>query len=115
MNLLPINLGTLQLGQLEDGNLVDLEAFTDLLGNLYFQGMDGAVLYTHQLPKNFFDLKNKMAGDILQKFSNYRLRLIIIGSIESESRALDDFIRESNSGQLINFYPNMEAAKSTIK
>ncbi len=51
----------------------------DLLGNLYYQGFDKVIIHEKNITPDFFDLKNKMAGEILQKFSNYRVRLAIVG------------------------------------
>ena len=54
--------------------------------------------------KDFFDLKNGIAGEILQKFSNYRVSLIIVGDFSKyASKSLNDFIYESNKGRHINF------------
>ncbi|MFZ2340826.1 MAG: DUF4180 domain-containing protein [Bacteroidales bacterium] len=61
--------------------------------------------------KDFFDLKTKIAGDILQKFSNYRMKLAIIGDFSAiKSKSLRDFIRESNNAGTINFVGSMEEA-----
>jgi hypothetical protein len=49
----------------------------DLIGNLYFQGFDRIVIYEKNITPDFFDLKNGIAGEILQKFSTYRIRLDI--------------------------------------
>lgn len=43
----------------------------DLIGNLYYQGFDKIIIYEKNLTSDFFDLKNKIAGEILQKVSNY--------------------------------------------
>src|SRR5690606_11583221 len=76
----------------------------DLLGNIYYQGFDNIIIYQKNLTTDFFDLKNKMAGDILQKFSNYRVRLVIIGDFSKfTSKCLKDFIYESNKGKQVNF------------
>lgn len=42
----------------------------DLLGNLYYQDFDKIVIQEKNITPDFFDLKNGMAGEILQKFSN---------------------------------------------
>lgn len=76
----------------------------DLMGNLYFQGFDKIILQEKQLTPEFFDLKNGMAGEVLQKFSNYRMKLTIVGNFDQyASKSLQDFIRESNKGNLVNF------------
>ena len=57
----------------------------ELVGNLYYQETDKIILHEKAIIPVFFDLKNKLAGDILQKFSNYRMRWAILGSIPSRS------------------------------
>lgn len=76
----------------------------DLLGNLYYQDFDKIILYQQNIIPDFFDLKNGIAGEILQKFSNYRVRLAIVGDFDQyESKSIKDFIYESNKGKHINF------------
>lgn len=76
----------------------------DLLGNLYYQGFDGIVLNEKNITPDFFNLKNGIAGEILQKFSTYRVSLAIIGDFSKyTSKSLTDFIYESNKGKHINF------------
>jgi len=76
----------------------------DLLGNLYYQGFDSIVIYESNITPGFFNLKNGMAGEILQKFSTYRVRLAIVGDFSKySSRSLTDFIYESNKGRHIIF------------
>ena len=76
----------------------------DLLGNLYYQGFDRIVIQEKNITSDFFELKNGMAGEILQKFSTYRVRLAIVGDFSKyKSKSLNDFIYESNKGRHINF------------
>jgi Domain of unknown function (DUF4180) len=76
----------------------------DLLGNLYYQGFDKIIIYKQNITADFFDLKNGIAGEILQKFSNYRVSLAIIGDFNAfVSKSVKDFIYESNKGKHINF------------
>jgi hypothetical protein len=76
----------------------------DLLGNLYYQGFDKIVIHEKNITPDFFDLKNGIAGEILQKFSNYRVSLAIVGDFSKyTSKSLRDFIYESNKGRHINF------------
>lgn len=76
----------------------------ELLGNLYYQDFDRIVLREENIAAEFFDLKNGMAGEILQKFSNYRVRLAIVGDFSKyTSKSISDFIRESNKLKQINF------------
>jgi len=83
----------------------------DLLGNIYYQGFDKVAIYERNITPEFFDLKNKLAGEILQKFSNYRVRLAIIGDFDKfESKSVKDFIFESNKTKHINFVGNLAEA-----
>ncbi|MEN6456358.1 MAG: DUF4180 domain-containing protein [Prolixibacteraceae bacterium] len=83
----------------------------DLLGNLYYQGFDKIVIHEKDITPDFFDLKSGIAGEILQKFSNYRVRLAIVGEFSKyTSKSLKDFIYESNKGKHINFVPSCAEA-----
>jgi hypothetical protein len=85
----------------------------DLLGNLYYQGFDKIIWYQQNITPSFFDLKNQMAGDILQKFSTYGVRLSIVGNFDTytqESKSLHDFIIESNKRKHINFVSSLSQA-----
>lgn len=85
-----------------------VEDALELVGNIYYQGFEKLVISEKNLTSDFFNLKNKLAGDILQKFLNYRIRLSIIGDFKKyESQSLRDFILESNKGKQINFVGNL--------
>lgn len=88
----------------------------DLLGNLYYQGFDSIIIHEQNIIDSFFDLKNGMAGEILQKFSNYRVRLAIVGQFEAcMGKSISDFIYESNNGKQINFLPSTTIALEKLK
>jgi len=95
-----------------DGIVINnLEDGTDLIGNVYYQGYEKIIISMDNLTPDFFDLKTKLAGEILQKFSNYRVRLVILGDFSKvESKSLQDFIRESNKGRLVNFLSSRDEA-----
>lgn len=61
--------------------------------------------------KGFFDLSTRLAGEILQKFTNYQFKVAIVGDFgRYESKALKDFIYESNKGRAVFFLPDEAAA-----
>ncbi|WP_316931279.1 DUF4180 domain-containing protein [Chryseobacterium sp. P1-3] len=39
----------------------------DLMGDIYYQGFDKVIVYEKNITPDFFDLKTKLAGEILQK------------------------------------------------
>lgn len=83
----------------------------DLLGNLYYQGYDKIVIYKNNIDDNFFNLQNGIAGEILQKFSTYRVKLAVVGNFHDiPSKSLKDFIRESNRQGHTTFADSLPAA-----
>jgi len=71
----------------------------------------GLIIDSLSLPDDFFDLKSGVAGEMLQKFSNYGVKLAIIGDYANiDSNSLKAFIRECNRGRLIFFVQNEEEA-----
>ena len=95
--------------------LSNIEEGINLVGNLYFQGIEQVILYEKNIHPDFFDLKTGMAGEILQKFSTYSIRLAIVGDFSKyESKSLQDFIRESNKQGFINFVSSLSEAKNSL-
>lgn len=87
----------------------------DLLGNLYYQGFDRIIIYEKNITPVFFDLKTGIAGEILQKFSNYRVQLAIVGDFSKYNcKSLNNFIYESNKGRLINFVSTLSEALGVL-
>ncbi len=85
----------------------------DLIAEASFNDSNKIIVHSQSLHPDFFDLKTKLAGEILQKFSNYRMKLAIIGGFSSvKSRSLNDFIRESNKWGTISFVDSLEKVLS---
>lgn len=71
----------------------------------------GLIILKESLSDAFFDLKSGFAGDILQKFSNYQVKLIIVGDFsEYTSKSLHAFIRECNRGNQVFFLGSVDEA-----
>lgn len=79
------------------------------------------VVYEHNVHKiavnkaavteGFFKLSTGLAGDIVQKFVNYHVRVAIIGAFSSySSKPLHDYIYECNQGSYLNFVSTEEEA-----
>lgn len=91
--------------------ILSTEDGLDLLGNLYYQDYDKIILHEKNITSDFFDLKTGMAGEILQKFSNYRVRLAIVGTFDAyQSKSFLDFVFESNQHKQINFVNSVSEA-----
>lgn len=91
--------------------LSSVDDFLDIIGNANYMGANKTIIRKQNLPAEFFDLKTRFAGEILQKFSTYRQQLAIVGDFsEFTSKSLHDFIRESNRGNQILFVGTIEEA-----
>jgi hypothetical protein len=93
----------------------NVEDGLDLLGNLYYQDYDKIILHEKDLTPDFFDLRTGLAGELLQKFSNYRVRLAIVGDFtQYPGKSINDFIAESNRTGQINFVSSVSEALSKL-
>ncbi|WP_421830579.1 DUF4180 domain-containing protein [Larkinella sp.] len=82
-----------------------------LVVDLYYQDFDRMILHEKTITPDFFDLKTGLAGEILQKFSNYRVRLAFIGDFSAyTSKSIKDFMYESNQRRQINFVHTLNEA-----
>ena len=83
----------------------------DAIATAQYRGAEHLIWHQHSLHPDFFDLSTGLAGDILQKFSNYKMSLSLIGDFKSfGSQSLDAFIEESNKGSLITFVNTKDEA-----
>ena len=83
----------------------------DLMANADYLGARKIMIREEHLDSAFFDLKTGMAGEILQKFTNYRVQLAIIGDFSKyPGKSIRDFIFESNRYGRINFVSSREEA-----
>jgi hypothetical protein len=63
------------------------------------------------LDEDFFRLSTRIAGEIIQRFVTYRVRVAIVGDISrhvAESTALRDFVLEANRGDQVWFVTSLE-------
>ncbi len=81
------------------------------MGNIYYQGYDRVIIHAKHITPGFFDLRTGMAGEVLQKFSNYRVRLAIVGDLTPYmGNSLRSFIAESNQAGQVSFVDSVEKA-----
>jgi hypothetical protein len=85
----------------DDGPVLDGEqAALDLIGATY-GSTDLVAVPVARIAPEFFALTSGVAGAVVQKFVNYRVRLAVVGDVSrfvAESTALRDFVREANRG-----------------
>lgn len=72
------------------------------------------ILHDSNLDPGFFDLKTRLAGNVFQKFSNYRMRCAIILPEHYIIGRFAEMVKEANRGGNIRFFQNLEQAESWI-
>ena len=90
----------------------DVQSALDLMATVIYQaGANRIILNKSTICEDFFDLKTRLAGDILQKFINYQTKIAIVGDYSTySSKSLKDFIYESNKGRDIFFLSDEDQA-----
>lgn len=87
------------------------EAMEVIAAARYETGCEALVLPKAALAEDFFRLSTGLAGEVLQKFTNYQMKLAIVGDFSRyTSKPLQDFIRESNRGKTVFFLSTEEEA-----
>lgn len=101
-------LGTAAIARVQGDEfyIASVQDALDMIGTIWYEveGAKAVVIDKAILSEAFFDLRTGLAGEVLQKFTNYNMKLAIIGDFSGyTSKALADFIRESNRGTSIFF------------
>jgi hypothetical protein len=102
-----------------DGEQIASErAALDLIGEAWQEGIEWVLIPVERLAEAFFQLRTGLAGQIVQKFVQYRRHLIILGDISgfvAESRAFRDFVYEANRGTEVWFLADLEEVNERLK
>lgn len=97
-----------------DGSVLiaDTQSALDLAMTVQYEtGINRLVLSKESIAEDFFKLSTGLAGEILQKFINYQIKIAIVGDFSVyTSKPLQDFIRESNRGKDVYFVSTEEDA-----
>jgi len=90
----------------------------ELIGEALGHRAQMIVIPTERLTQEFFRLRTGVAGDIVQKFVQYRRRLVIVGDITrylTDSSAFASFVTEANRGNDIWFMPDLRALERRLE
>lgn len=92
--------------------IVDTQSALDLAMTVKYEtGAERIVIDKDAVCKDFFILSTGMAGEILQKFMNYHVKVAVYGDYSHyTSKPLKDFIYESNHGKDFFFVSTKEEA-----
>jgi hypothetical protein len=93
----------------------EVQDMLDLMGDAGANGCNRIIVNEKNLHPDFFKLHTGLAGEILQKFSTYNVKLAIVGDFSKyKSKSLQDFIRESNRGNRVFFVHSHDEATKKL-
>ncbi|OMF37284.1 cytoplasmic protein [Paenibacillus sp. FSL H8-0548] len=91
----------------------DVQDALDLMASISYNnnGCNKIMINKSNITEDFFELKTGLAGDVLQKYANYNVKLAIVGEFaEYNSKSLKDFIYECNNGKQVFFLKDKQDA-----
>lgn len=91
----------------------DVQDALDLMASISYNnnGCYKILINKSNITEDFFELKTGLAGDVLQKYANYKVKLAIVGDFdEYNSKSLKDFIYECNNGKQVFFLKDKQDA-----
>jgi hypothetical protein len=94
------------------------QAALDLIGDAMGHEATLVAVPVARVADEFFRLRSGVAGEVMQKFVNYRVRLAVVGDVShhiAESTALRDFVHETNNGGHIWFLPTYDALDARLR
>ena len=96
----------------EGVEIVDVQSALDLAMTVKYETGPASIVIDKKLVcGDFFILSTGLAGEILQKFTNYQVKMAIYGDFTGyTSKPLKDFIYESNKGSNFFFVATKEEA-----
>lgn len=94
----------------------DVQEALDLMASVqYLEECHKILMDKANITEDFFELRTRLAGEILQKFTNYKVKLAIVGDFDVyESKSLRDFIYECNQGNSVFFLKDRGAALEAL-
>lgn len=114
MKITKIKANDLEIAVIGDSEILitDVQSALDLIATVNYEaGCNRIVLNKSAICEDFFNLKTRLAGEILQKFINYHVKIAIIGDFsEYTSNNFKDFIYESNKGKDLFFMSDEQQA-----
>ena len=71
----------------------------------------GLIISEDDLGQDFFDLRTGLAGELIQKFVNYRTRLaIVIATLDGHGERFSELAREHATHPTVRFVRNLDDA-----
>jgi hypothetical protein len=82
-----------------------------LMGEAWRHGAKIVAIPATRLGDDFFELRTRIAGELVQKFVTYGTRLVVLGDIServAQSESLRAFVGEANRGKDLWFVSDRE-------
>lgn len=100
----------------DEVHITDAQSALDLIATVRHEtGCDRVAIPKSAIREDFFMLSTGIAGEILQKFATYQVKLAIIGDYSKyTSKPLRDFIYESNKGNDVFFVATEDEAVAKL-
>jgi len=95
---------------------LSIRSFSDISDALGASlGSVGLVLTENDLAQEFFDLRSGLAGELFQKFTNYRLRVaIVLPDPGTYGKRFSELAYEHKSHNMIRFVGTTDEAKAWL-
>jgi len=78
-------------------------------------GTDGIIFTEGDLAQEFFDLRSGLAGELFQKFINYKLRMaIVLPAPEAYGERISELAYEHKSHNMIRFVRSKDEAETWL-
>lgn len=102
----------------EAGPFETVDQFTGLIGDCLGEGAGMLVLPVEAVGDEFFRLRSGLAGEVLQKLVNYRIKLAIVGDVSrpvEASTAFRDLVVEAERGTDLYFVADTAALAARLE
>lgn len=89
----------------------------DLIGTAFSEEANVVVVPADRVVPDFYTLSTRILGDVVRKFQQYRIRLVIMGDITAYTEASDAFrayVHETNRGRDVWFLETEEELSAKL-
>jgi len=79
-------------------------------------GSDGLILTEQDVSPEFFDLRTGLAGELFQKFTNYKLRVaLVLPDANAYGKRFSELAYEHKTHPLIRFVSSVQEARDWLE
>ena len=94
--------------------LTDEQDILDLISFCGEHDTNRVLLFAENLPQDFFDLKSGEAGMVLQKFTNYQVKVAAVLPSRFIQGKFSEFVLETNRGGQFRIFQNPDQAEQWL-